>query len=113
MSNIPNDWAVDNEDSPTDEFETDDNNNEDYMSDTDQAYQHEEEDWEGVNDLTADQVKMEEEDDNNIEARAFSDDDEDAVSDTSSTPSEYPSTQPLVKYSGNKGTFEIHVDDEK
>ncbi|KFZ15451.1 hypothetical protein V502_05583 [Pseudogymnoascus sp. VKM F-4520 (FW-2644)] len=113
MSNIPNDWAVDNEDSPTDEFETDDNNNEDYMSDTDQAYQHEEEDWEGVNDLTADQVKMEEEDDNNIEARAFSDDDEDAVSDTSSTPSEYPSTQPLAKYSGNKGTFEIHVDDEK
>ncbi|KFY80446.1 hypothetical protein V499_00745 [Pseudogymnoascus sp. VKM F-103] len=115
MSNVPNDWGIDigNEDSPTDEFETDDNNNEDYMSDTDQAYQQEEEDWEGVNELTADQVKMEEEDDNNIEARAFSDDDEDAVSDTSSTPSEYPSTQPLAKYSGKKGTFEIHVDEEK
>lgn len=112
MSNVPNDWDIDNEDSPTDEFETDDNNNEDYMSDTDQPHQHEE-DWEGVDDLTADQVKMEEEDDNNIEARAFSDDDDDALSDTSSTPSEYPSTQPLGKYSGNKGTFEIHVDDEK
>ncbi|KFY28978.1 hypothetical protein V493_02616 [Pseudogymnoascus sp. VKM F-4281 (FW-2241)] len=114
MSNIPNDWGINNDDSPTDEFETDDNNNEDYMSDTDRAHQHEEEDdWEGVNDLTAVQVKMEEEDDNNIEARAFSDDDEDAVSDTSSTPSEYPSTQPLTKFSGRKGAFEIHVDEEK
>ncbi|KFX86726.1 hypothetical protein V490_08897 [Pseudogymnoascus sp. VKM F-3557] len=112
MSNVPNDWGIDNEDSPTDEFETDDNNNEDYMSDTDRAHQHEEEDWEGVNDLTADQVKMEEEDDNNIEARAFSDDD-DAVSDTSSTPSEYPSTHPVAQYSGNKGTFEIHEDEAK
>ncbi|KFY36356.1 hypothetical protein V494_05076 [Pseudogymnoascus sp. VKM F-4513 (FW-928)] len=112
MSNVPNDWGIDNDDSPTDEFETDDNNNEDYMSDTDQAHQHEE-DWEGVDELTADQVKMEEEDDNNIEARAFSDDDDDAASDASSTPSEYPSTHPLTNYSGNKGTFDIHVDDEK
>lgn len=115
MSNGANDWGVDGNDSLTDEFETDLNNNEDYVSDTDLGPQPEEDAWEGVKDETGDdEANEDDEDDENLEARALSDgDNEDAASDTSSTPSEYPSTQPLAMYAGNRGTFEIHVDGEK
>ena len=38
---------------------------------------------------------------------------DDAMSDLSSQPSEYPSTQPLAFYTTTKGTFQIHVDEDE
>lgn len=115
-SNGGEDWPGDGDGSLTDEFETNFNHNEDYVSDTSRAHHTEDDDpWEGVKDEPSDgEATEDDEDDGSLEARALSDEyDEDALSDISSTPSEYPSTQPLAMYPGNRGTFEIHVDDEK
>lgn len=70
--------------------------------------------WEGVEEMDAEN----DDDDEDQEHKALSDEDEDNEddgdeSDVSSQPSEYPSTQPIGMYRGNKGSFHIHVDDEE
>jgi hypothetical protein len=72
-----------------------------------QERQPEDEAWEGVGDEKGD-------DDSDQEQKTLSVDEEsgNAMSDLSSQPSEYPSTQPSAFYTATKGTFQIHVDDE-
>jgi hypothetical protein len=76
-------------------------------SDVDQEHQAEDVPWEGVEDEMLD-------DDSDQERKALSmdEDDDDAESDLSSQPSEYPSTQPGARYSDNKGVFHIHTDED-
>jgi hypothetical protein len=115
------DWGNEGDGSLTDEFDADKGRNEEYESDnTDQVRQGEDEAWEGVRDgegsADDDEKDGEERDDgdDDFEATALSDGkDEDAESETNSTPSEYPSTQPVAMYADDKGTFEIHVDDDE
>jgi len=113
------DWGNEGDGSLTDEFDADKGRNEEYESDnTDQARQGEDEAWEGVRDGEGSNDNKEDgekgDDDDDLEATALLGvKDEDAESETNSTPSEYPSTQPVAMYADDKGTFEIHVDDDE
>jgi hypothetical protein len=87
----------------------------DYDSDVDQEFgqgqKMEDEVWEGVED-GMDEVADDEESDQERKALSIDGEGNDAASDVSSGPSEYPSTQPSALYAGNKGVFHIHVDEE-
>jgi hypothetical protein len=67
--------------------------------------------WEGVEDVEAEDEDGDEDEDQ--EHKALSDEDDDDSSQISSQPSEYPSTEPIGMYRGNKGSFHIHVDSDE
>lgn len=79
-----------------------------FDSDADVEHQPEDEDWKGIRDELGD-------DESDQEQKALSSEGEkdDAMSDLSSQPSEYPSTQPSAFYAMTKGAFQIHVDEEE
>jgi hypothetical protein len=88
----------------------------DYDSELDQEFGQgqkiEDEVWEGVEDVMDEDDDDDEESDQERKALSVDGEDDDAASDASSGPSEYPSTQPSALYAGNKGVFHIHVDEE-
>lgn len=76
-----------------------------FDSDMDQDHGQE---WEGVEDEMPATGEYSDQ-----ERKALSVDEADDASHASSVPSEYPVRQPLAFYSGNKGSFHIHVDEEE
>lgn len=95
---ITDDFGPDGEDHDVDELE----------SEADQERQPEDDVWEGVGDEMGD-----EESDQERKALSVDKESDDGMSDLSSQPSEYPSTQPSAFYKANKGSFQIHVDDDE
>lgn len=106
----------DEEGSATDEVELDEGYDQNALSDYDSAeasnvgHRPDEDVWEGVQD---------DESRNALVSKAAGslgqgadDNDEDMVSEASSSPSEYPSRQPEGSYSETKAGFRIHVDEE-
>ena len=80
----------------------------DFDSEPDHERQPEDEDWKGIRDELGD-----DESDQEQKALSVEEESDDAMSDLSSQPSEYPSTQPSAFYTTTKGTFQIHVDEDE
>jgi hypothetical protein len=78
-----------------------------FESDADQERQPEDEDWKGIRDELGD-----EESDQEQKALSIEGESDDAISNISSQPSEYPSTQPSAFYATTKDAFKIHVDED-
>jgi hypothetical protein len=95
---ITDELGRDEEEHDVDEFD----------SEADQERQPEDEDWKGIRDELAD-----DESDQEQKALSIEGESDDAMSDLSSQPSEYPSTQPSAFYATTKGAFQIHVDEDE
>jgi hypothetical protein len=92
---ITDELGLDEEEHDVDEFD----------SEPDHERQPEDEDWKGIRDEIGD-----EESDQEQKALSVEEESDDAMSDLSSQPSEYPSTQPSAFCTTTKGIFHIHVD---
>lgn len=80
----------------------------DFDSEADHERQPEDEDWKGIRDELGD-----DESDQEQKALSVEEGSDDAMTELSSQPSEYPSTQPSAFFTTTKGTFQIHVDEDE
>ena len=93
----------------TDELGLDEDHDvDDFDSAPDHERQPEDEGWKGIRDDVGDEESGQEQ-----KALSIEEESDDAMSDLSSQPSEYPSTQPSAFYTTTKSTSHIHIDEDE